>query len=118
MLYCIQRSLGTTVTACAKSKNSPLVKWLVKQVEALFGDLGCHFVVLTGGPGVGKTAFLAYLAATHPGWPRYLIRRDSCGLRTGDASTFLLTIGGQLATLYPYLFYPENLELVVRQRLA
>jgi hypothetical protein len=93
--------------------------WLVKQVQALLDGPDCRFVVLTGGPGVGKTAFLAHLAATHPGWLRYFIRRDSRDLlRPGDANTFLLTIGGQLATLYPHLFHPENLEVVVRQRIG
>jgi WD40 repeat protein len=94
-------------------------EWLVKQVNALLDEPDCRFVVLTGGPGVGKTAFMAHLAATHPQWPRYFIRRDSRDLlRPGDASTFLLTIGGQLATLYPHLFHPENLEVVVRQRVG
>jgi hypothetical protein len=93
--------------------------WLVKQVNALLADPGCRFVVLTGGPGVGKTAFLAHLAASQPQWPRYFIRRDSKDLlRPGDANTFLLTLGGQLATLYPQLFHPENLEVVVKQRIG
>jgi hypothetical protein len=93
--------------------------WLVKQVNNLLDDPDCRFVVLTGGPGVGKTAFLAHLAATHPQWPRYFIRRDSKDLlRPGDAKTFLLTIGVQLVTLYPHLFQPENLEVVVRQRIG
>jgi hypothetical protein len=41
-------------------------EWLVKQVTDLLDDRECRIVVLTGGPGVGKTAFLAHLAATHP----------------------------------------------------
>jgi hypothetical protein len=94
-------------------------EWLVEQVDELFDDPACHFVVLTGGAGVGKSAFMAHLAATHPQWPRYFIRRDSrVLLRPGDAKTFLLTVGGQLATLYPDLFKPENLEVVVRQRIG
>ncbi len=52
-------------------------EWLVEQVDALLDDPDCCFVVLTGGPGVGKTAFLAHLAATHSQWLRYFIRRDS-----------------------------------------
>ena len=47
-------------------------EWLVEQVNVSFHDPDCRFVVLTGGPGVGKTAFLAHLVATHPQWPRYL----------------------------------------------
>jgi len=94
-------------------------EWLVKQVNALLDDPDCRFIVLTGGPGVGKTAFLAHLAATHPQWLRYFIRRDSKDpLRPGDANTFLLTIGAQLATLHPHLFHPKNLEVIVRQRLG
>lgn len=88
-------------------------------MQALLDEPARRFVVLTGGPGVGKTAFLAHLAATHPQWPRYFIRRGSRDLlRPGDANTFLLTIGGQLATLYPHLFHPENLGVVVRQRIG
>jgi hypothetical protein len=94
-------------------------EWLVEQMQALLDDPDCRFVVLTGGPGVGKTAFLAHLAATHPQWLRYFIRRDSKDLiRPGDANTFLLTVGGQLAMLYPHLFHPENLEIAVRQRIG
>jgi hypothetical protein len=93
--------------------------WLVKQVSDLLDEPDCRFIVLTGGAGVGKSAFMAQLAATHPQWPRYFIRRDSRELlRPGDAKTFLLTVGGQLATLYPDLFKPERLEVVVRQRIG
>ena len=50
--------------------------------------------MLTRGPGVGKTAFMAHLAAMHPDWLRYFTRRDSRDLpRPGDARTFLLAIG-------------------------
>lgn len=93
-------------------------EWLVQQVDTLLEDPGCRFVVITGDAGVGKTAFMAHLAKNHPGWPRYFIRRDSRELlRPGDANTFLLTAGGQLATIHPELFRPENLEVVVRQRI-
>jgi hypothetical protein len=94
-------------------------EWLLEQVFDLLDDPDCRFVVLTGGMGVGKTAFMAHLAATHPQWPRYFLRRDSVNfLRPGDAKTFLLTVGGQLATLYPDLFKPDRLEAVVRQRIG
>ncbi|MFC1878753.1 ATP-binding protein [Chloroflexota bacterium] len=93
--------------------------WLAQQVNELLSAPDCRFVVLTGGAGVGKSAFMAHLAATHPQRPRYFIRRDSWQLlRPGDAKTFLLTIGGQLAALYPQLFKPENLEIIVRQRIG
>lgn len=94
-------------------------EWLVEQVSAVLEDPGCRFVVLTGEPGVGKSAFAAHLAATHPQWLRYFIRRDSRELlRPGDGKTFFLTIGGQLATLHPEIFKPEHLEFVVRQRIG
>jgi hypothetical protein len=90
--------------------------WLVTRTAAHLADPACRFVVLTGDPGVGKTAFMARLAATHPDWLRYFIRRDSRELLSpGDAKTFLLTIGGQFATLRPDLFHPENLEIVIHQ---
>jgi hypothetical protein len=93
-------------------------EWLVQEINALLADPTCRFVVLTGGAGTGKTALMAHLAATHPNWPRYFIRRDSRDLLSpGDATIFLLTIGGQLATLYPHLFHPENLEVIVRQQI-
>jgi len=93
-------------------------EWLEKQLEALLEKSDIRFVVLIGEPGIGKTAFMANLAAKHPGWPRYFLRRDSRELlRSGDAKTFLLTIGGQLASLYPQLFRPENLNVTVRQRI-
>lgn len=77
-------------------------RWLVEQVGELLDDPDCRLVVITGGLGVGKTAFMARLAAYHTDWPRYFIRRDSRDLlRPGAANTFLLVVGGQLASLYP-----------------
>lgn len=92
--------------------------WLAQQVDDLLAAPNYRIVVITGGAGVGKSAFMADLAATHLQWPRYFIRRDSWQLlRPGDAKTFLLTVGGQLASLYPQLFKPENLEIIVHQRI-
>ena len=86
----------------------------MKQVNAVLDDPECRFVILTGDYGVGKTAFLAHLTATHPQWPRYFIRRDSHDLlRRGDANTFLLTVGGQLTTLCSQIFHSESLEILV-----
>lgn len=55
-------------------------EWLVKQVADLLDDTDCRFVVLTGGAGVGKTAFMAYLATTHLAlpqcWPKMYIRSE------------------------------------------
>jgi hypothetical protein len=93
--------------------------WLATRTAAHLADPACRFVVLTGDPGVGKTAFMAHLAAAHPGWLRYFIRRNSRELLSpGDAKTFLLTIGGQFATLHPELFHPEHLEIVIHQRIG
>jgi hypothetical protein len=93
--------------------------WLVRQVNELLNDPDCRFVVLTGGAGAGKSAFMAHLAATNTQWPPYFIRRDSRKLLSaGDAKTFLITVGGQFATLYPDLFKPNRLEIVVRQRIG
>ncbi len=94
-------------------------KWLVEQVDSLLAHPDCRFVVLTGGPGVGKSAFMAHLAATRVQWLRYFIRRDSRELlSSSDGKTFLLTVGGQLATLQPGLFKPEKLEVVAQQRIG
>ncbi len=94
-------------------------KWLETRLETLLAETGCRIVVLSGGPGVGKTAFLAHLAAMHIDWLRYFIRRDSRQMvRPGDAKSFLLTVGGQLATIRPASFHPENLKIIVRQRVG
>jgi hypothetical protein len=94
-------------------------QWLSDRLFALLDERDCRIVVLIAGPGMGKTAFLAHLASEHPDWPRYFIRRDSRRfLQSGDARTFLLTVGGQLAALRPKLFAAENLEIIVRQHIA
>ena len=51
-------------------------RWLAEQVDNLLADPACCFVVLTGSAGVGKSAFMAHLAATHPEWLRYFIRTE------------------------------------------
>jgi hypothetical protein len=74
---------------------------------------------MTGGVGVGKTAFVGHLALLHQDWLRYFIRRDSSILiAPGDARTFLLTIGGQLVALRPSLFALEEFEITVRERVG
>jgi hypothetical protein len=93
--------------------------WLDERLSALLDEPDCRIVVLTGGAGVGKTAFLAHLASLHADWLRYFIRRDSSILMApGDARTFLLTVGGQLAASRPSLFAPDKLEIMVRQRVG
>jgi len=50
---------------------------LVDRLERLMAEPDCHIVMLTGAPGVGKTALVAHLAAEHTDWFCYFIRRDS-----------------------------------------
>ena len=90
--------------------------WLEELVEEKLALPGCRFVLLTGEPGSGKTALLAWLAHRNPERPRYFIRRDSqVPLNSGDARSFLFAIGHQLASFRPGLFHPEKLEVIVRQ---
>lgn len=94
-------------------------EWLVNEVNQLLADSECRFILLTGNTGVGKTAFLAHLASQNPQWLRYFIRRDSLNLMSpGDAATFLLTVGGQFATVYPELFLPKNVQINVDQEIG
>jgi hypothetical protein len=90
---------------------------LIERLSALLDEPDCRIVVLTGAAGLGKTAFMAHIAAAHPDWLRYFIRRDSrILLGPGDARTFLLTVGGQLAALRPDLFASDKVEIEVQQR--
>lgn len=91
--------------------------WLAERIEAALAQTNCRFVLLTGEPGAGKTAFMAELARAHPEWARVFIRRDSqTPLASGDAHAFLLAVGHQLAALRPRLFRPQKMEVVIRQR--
>ncbi|MBD0266245.1 MAG: hypothetical protein ICV78_27070, partial [Tolypothrix sp. Co-bin9] len=95
--------------------------WLEKKIETELADPNCRFLLLTAEPGAGKTAFAAWLARQHqkPKWYRYFIRRDSqTPLSSGDANSFLFTLGHQLATQRPQIFRPKNLEVVVNQRVG
>ncbi|MFX1411946.1 MAG: hypothetical protein ACFFA6_16485, partial [Promethearchaeota archaeon] len=93
--------------------------WLADEVATQLAKPDCRFVLLTAAPGAGKSTFMAQIAADHPDWPRYFIRRDQ---RTplGDvgAHSFLLRIGYQLAARYPEAFTQENLRVSVQQRLG
>ncbi|ONI74770.1 hypothetical protein ALI144C_38865 [Actinosynnema sp. ALI-1.44] len=82
--------------------------WLAGRVEQHFDDPGCRFVLLTGGPGTGKSAFLAWLSQRHALSPRYFLRRlSNHPLASGDASSLLLSVGHQLAVLRPDLMRPD-----------
>lgn len=109
-------SFGDVVAAYTGSEFVPR-PWLTARVEAALADARTRYVLLTAEPGAGKTGFLANLAADHPQWPRYFIRRDSAATVTGgDARSFLLAIGHQLAWHHPELFRPELLDIEVRQQ--
>jgi hypothetical protein len=93
--------------------------WLADLIQEKLADPGCRFLLLTGEPGSGKTALMAWLARQHRDWPRYFIRRDSqVPLNSGDARSLLFALGHQLAALRPRVFHPDRLEVVVRQHLG
>jgi tetratricopeptide (TPR) repeat protein len=93
--------------------------WLLEKIEKHISDRDCRIILLTAEPGAGKTAFMAWLANQHADWLRYFIRKDSKEvLRGGDAQSFLLTIGHQLAIVHPSIFKPDKLEVIVEQRLG
>ncbi len=93
--------------------------WLAQRVTEALADPSCRFLLLTAEPGAGKTTLMAWLADRNPDWPRYFIRRNSkAPLSSGDARSFLFTVGHQLAARRPALFRPENLKLVVQQEIA
>ena len=91
--------------------------WLAAEVVDSIKDPATTFVLLTAESGAGKTGLSASLAHAHPDWLRYFIRRDSrTPLSSGDAVSFLFSIGNELAMRRPELFHPDKLEVVVRQR--
>ncbi|WP_152609307.1 hypothetical protein [Kocuria rosea] len=93
--------------------------WLEAAVQERLELPDCRYVVIVGEPGAGKSGLMASLGARHPEWLRYFIRRDSTTpLSGGDAVSFLLRVGHQLATRRPELFDPKRLEIVVNQRVT
>lgn len=93
--------------------------WLAQRIDETLADPVCRFLLLTAEPGAGKSTFMAWLAQRNTNWPRYFIRRDSkTPLSSGDARSFLFTIGHQLAARRPKLFQPENLEAHVQQEIT
>lgn len=92
--------------------------WLADQIVGQLAEPDCRFLLLTGEPGSGKTAMMAWLASRHPDWLCYFIRRDSqTPLSGGDTRSFLFALGHQLAAQRPGLFQPQNLEVVLDQRI-
>jgi tetratricopeptide (TPR) repeat protein len=93
--------------------------WLISEIEKCLKDVERRFLLITGVPGIGKSALIAKLSHSHPNWLVYFIRRDQrTSLGDVDAKSFLLHIGYQLAALYPKLFEPESVKLVVEQKIG
>jgi hypothetical protein len=92
--------------------------WLAEKVDTKLADPNCRFVLLTGEPGAGKSAFMAWLAHQHLDWCRYFIRRDQrTPFSDVGSHSFLLQVGFQLAAIYPDLFKKEQIKIVVEQRI-
>jgi hypothetical protein len=78
-----------------------------------------RYVLLAAEPGAGKSGLMASLAHHHPEWLRYFIRRNSTTpLSGGDTASVFWHIGHQLAARRPALFHPDQLEVVVTQRVG
>ena len=109
------------ISAYLDAADSPFIerRWLVHCIERHLENPNCRYVLVCGPSGVGKSALMASLARQHPNWPRYFIRRDSrLPLHSGDVTSFLFAVGHQLAALYPAVFRPNNLEIIVKQRIG
>ena len=93
--------------------------WLAKEVSDILDTPSCRMVLLTGEPGSGKSGLAAELAEEHHDWLVYFIRRDQRSpLSAGSARSLLLRVGFQLAALHPYLFSPDQVRVVVEQRIG
>ncbi|MEV0295830.1 hypothetical protein [Nocardia sp. NPDC050710] len=91
--------------------------WLAEAVTELLDEPDCRFVLLTGEPGCGKSAFAAWLAEHEPSALRYFVRRDSMSRASaGDVRSVLLTLGHQFAVLHPEAFETDALTLVIEQQ--
>jgi hypothetical protein len=91
--------------------------WLWDQIERAMDQPKARYILLCGEPGSGKSSFMAWIAAQHPEWPRYFIRRDQRA-PLGDVGirSFLLQVGFQLAARFPELFDKEQVRITVRSR--
>ncbi|SNY88898.1 WD40 repeat [Nocardia amikacinitolerans] len=91
--------------------------WLAEALTELLDEPDCRFVLLTGGPGSGKSSFASWLVEHEPSALRYFIRRDSMSRASaGDVRSVLLTLGHQFAVLHPEAFETDALRLVIEQQ--
>jgi hypothetical protein len=93
--------------------------WLVREVFDALAQPSCRMLLLTGEPGAGKSGLVAQLADENPDWLVYFIRRDQRSpLSAANARAVLLRNGFQLAALRPELFSPEQVRVIVEQRVG
>ncbi|MFI8393078.1 hypothetical protein [Streptomyces sp. NPDC085540] len=92
--------------------------WLAEEIERALESERGQYVLVTGEPGAGKTSLLAGMARSRPDRLRYFFRRDSrTALTGGDIQAFLLSIGHQLARVYPEIFALDRLSVVIEQHI-
>ncbi|MFI7029966.1 AAA family ATPase [Microbispora rosea] len=88
--------------------------WLVERIEQHFANPENRYILVTGGPGTGKSTLVAGLTRRHRMSPRYFIRgKDVNTLIGSDAWTMLLTFGYQLMVLDPRLMQSSTLSSVL-----
>ena len=93
-------------------------QWLADKIGQAMAGNSRRLILITGEPGTGKSAFLAYLLDKHPQWLRYFIRRDQQTLLFSGSPTlrsFLLQIGFQFAGFYPDIFSEQMIDLSLQQ---
>jgi hypothetical protein len=94
-------------------------KWLIPTIKELFKRPECRILLITGSPGVGKSALLAHLSDDDPGCFNFVLRRDSImGLESPDAKSFLLAFGYYLAQIRPALFIENTSQINIEQRVG
>lgn len=91
-------------------------RWLADEVAEHLGDAACRHILITAGPGMGKSSFLAWLSTRYDFTPRYFIRLDSLTpFASGEQVHLLMSAGEQLALLCPDAFDNQPLKIDVEQ---
>ena len=94
-------------------------RWLHENIASALESESCRFVLVTGEPGAGKTGLISRMAVDHDKWLRYLVgQHDGVSYATGDVTSFLLSVGHQLARQYPEAFDMQRLQVIVDQRVG